>query len=115
MSNNARALVAVLGAVLLAAGTILTVMTGGGIGLMIIGALIIVSIGLESRYGRPGAPTDVPPHAWELTKEKFVDDETGQLLEVWIDPLTGERRYEPAGSDPRLPLAALNAAERDRI
>ena len=99
MSNNVRALVTVLGALLLAGGTILTVMTGGGIGLMIIGALIIVSIGLESRYGRPGAPTDVPPHAWERTKEKFVDDETGQLLEVWIDPLTGERRYEPAGSD----------------
>jgi hypothetical protein len=40
---------------------------------------------------------------WELTKEKFVDHETGQLLEVWIDPLTGERRYEPAGRDLKLP------------
>ena len=31
-----------------------------------------------------------------------MDHETGQLLEVWIDPLTGERRYEPVGNDPRL-------------
>jgi hypothetical protein len=102
MSHNARVLVFILGALLLGGGTVLTVLTGGGIGMMIVGALIIASLGLESRYGRPGAPTDVPPHAWELTKEKFVDDETGQLLEVWIDPLTGERRYEPAGSDPLL-------------
>jgi hypothetical protein len=80
----------------------LTVLTGGGVGLMILGGVIIASVGLESRYGRPGAPTDVPPHAWELTNEKFVDDETGRVLEVWIDPLTGERRYEPAGSDPLL-------------
>ena len=65
--------------------------------------LFIASLALEGRYGRPGAPTDVPPHAWELTNERFIDDETGQLLEVWIDPLTGERRYEPAGGDPRLP------------
>ena len=102
MSRNARLFVLTLGVLALAGGTVLTVMTGGGIGLMILGAVIIASLGLESRYGRPGAPTDVPPHAWELTKEKFVDDETGQLLEVWIDPLTGERRYEPAGSDPLL-------------
>jgi hypothetical protein len=103
MSRNARFAVFVLGALALAGGTILTMQTGGGIGLMLIGALLIASLALEGRYGRPGAPTNVPPHAWELTSERFVDDETGQLLEVWIDPLTGERRYEPAGSDPRLP------------
>ena len=102
MSRNARLFVLTLGALALAGGTVLTVLTGGGVGLMILGGLTIVSVGLESRYGRPGAPTDVPPHAWELTNEKFVDDETGRVLEVWIDPLTGERRYEPAGSDPLL-------------
>ena len=102
MSRNARVFILALGALALAGGTVLTVLTGGGIGLMILGAVMIASVGLESRYGRPGAPTTVPPHAWELTAEKFIDDETGQLLEVWIDPLTGERRYEPAGSDPLL-------------
>ena len=103
MSARARLLVFVLGALAVSAGTVLTMMTGGGIGLIVLGALLIASLALEARYGRPGAPTDVPLHAWERTSERFVDDETGQLLEVWIDPLTGERRYEPAGSDPRWP------------
>jgi hypothetical protein len=102
VTRNARIAVLALGALALGGGTVLTVLTGGGVGLMILGGVIIASVGLESRYGRPGAPTDVPPHAWELTNEKFVDDETGRVLEVWIDPLTGERRYEPAGSDPLL-------------
>ena len=102
MSRNVRLFGFTVGALSLAGGTILTVMTGGGIGLMIFGGLVIASLALEGRYGRPGAPTDVPPHAWQRTSERFVDDETGQLLEVWIDPLTGERRYEPAGSDPLL-------------
>jgi hypothetical protein len=97
MSPNARILLLAFGALLLAGGTVMTVLTGGGgIGMMIFGALVIASIGLERRYGRPGAPTDVPLHHFEPTREKFVDHETGQLLEVWIDPLTGERRYEPA-------------------
>ena len=104
MSPAARKVAFALGALAVAGGTVLTMLTGGGgIGLLVIGALIIASLVLEGRYGRPGAPTDVPRHAWELTNERFVDDETGQLLEVWIDPLTGERRYEPAGSDPCLP------------
>lgn len=102
MSPNARLFVFVLGALAVASGTLMAMFSGGGIPLILIGALLIASLALESRYGRPGAPTAVPPHAWQLTNERFVDDETGQLLEVWIDPLTGERCYEPAGSDPRL-------------
>ena len=102
MSRNARVFIFVVGALAVAGGTLMTMLAGGGIGLIVVGALLIASLALEGRYGRPGAPTDVPPQAWELTNEKFVDDETGQLLEVWIDPLTGERRYEPAGSDPLL-------------
>jgi hypothetical protein len=104
MSANARLFVLAVGALLLFGGTLLTVVTGGGgIGLMIVGALVMLSVALERRYGRPGTPPRVEHSDWELTKEKFVDHETGQLLEVWMDPLTGERRYEPAGRDPRLP------------
>ena len=104
MRANARLFVLILGALLLFGGTLLTVLTGGGgIGLMIVGALIFASVGLERRYGRPGTPPRVEHSDWQLTNEKFVDHETGQLIEVWIDPLTGERCYEPAGRDPRLP------------
>jgi hypothetical protein len=103
MTGTARQVMLGIGGLSVAGGVLLSLATGGGgIGLIIIGALIFAGVLLESRYGRPGAPTQVPPHAWELTNEKFVDDETGRVLEVWIDPLTGERRYEPAGSDPRL-------------
>jgi len=104
MSPNARILIFTVGALLLFGGTLLTVITGGGgIGMMIFGALLMISIGLERRYGRPGTPRRVEHPDWELTNEKFIDDETGQALEVWMDPLTGERRYEPAGRDLRLP------------
>ena len=104
MSPNARLVVLVLGTLAVAGGTVMTMETGGGgIGLMAIGALLIASLALEGRYGRPGAPTEVPPHAWERTSERFIDDETGQLLEVWIDPLSGERRYEPVAGDRQLP------------
>lgn len=105
MSPTARLVAFVLGALAVAGGTLMTMLAGGGAGLwlLITGAIVIASLALEGRYGRPGAPTDVPPSAWQLTNERFVDDETGQLLEVWIDPLTGERRYEPVSADPRLP------------
>jgi hypothetical protein len=105
MSPTARKLGFALGTLAVAGGTVVTMMTGGGgIGLLLIGTLIIVSVLLEGRLRPPrcGRPM-CPGHAWELTSERFVDDETGQLLEVWIDPLTGERRYQPAGSDPCLP------------
>ena len=103
MSPNARLVAFLIGALLLAGGTILTVVThGAGLGLMIVGAVIIASLGLERRYGRPGAPTQVPDHAWEPTGERFIDDETGEPTEVWMDPLTGERRYEPIAAQKRI-------------
>ena len=103
MSPVARNTILAIGALAVAGGTVISLATGGGgIPLIVLGALLFAGVLLEGRYGRPGAPTKVPPHAWELTNEKFVDDETGRVLEVWIDPLTGERRYEPAGSDPLL-------------
>lgn len=105
MSVNARMLVLAIGALLLFGGTLLTEFTGGGIGLMIVGALVMISVALERRYGRPGTPPLLEHSDWQLTNEKFIDDETGRPLEVWMDPLTGERRYEPMGSDPRLPRA----------
>lgn len=97
MSANVRLLAFIVGALMSGFGAAISIAsgTGAGIGLLVIGALIILSLALERRYGRPNAPSDVPYGAWERTRERFIDDETGQLLEVWVDPLTGERRYEP--------------------
>lgn len=36
--------------------------------------------------GRPGA-------GWVATDERFIDDETGKPVRVWLEPATGERRY----------------------
>ncbi|MEO6153817.1 MAG: hypothetical protein ABIT09_02005 [Croceibacterium sp.] len=103
MTSNARLVVFALGALALAAGVMLMMLTGGGgIGLTLIGAAVIASVALERRYGQPGAPTNVPLPHFEPTRERFVDHETDRLLEVWVDPLTGERRYEPAPRDDKL-------------
>jgi hypothetical protein len=94
---TARGLALVIGLLMLIGGAVASVLLhGAGLGAMIVGGLIVLSLGIERRYGRPGAPTDVPLHHFEPTREKFIDHESGQLLEVWVDPLTGERRYEPA-------------------
>jgi hypothetical protein len=36
---------------------------------------------------------------WEATDERFVDPESGKLVQVWYQPTTGERRYLPASED----------------
>lgn len=35
---------------------------------------------------RPGA-------GWQRTTERFVDDQTGQPVTVYVEPMTGERAY----------------------
>ena len=34
-----------------------------------------------------------PDRSWEPTGERFVDPSTGEPVEVFYDPRTGERRY----------------------
>lgn len=103
MSGGTRALALLLGLLALAGGLALTIATeGGGVPLLILGALVLASLVAERRYGRPGKQRSIPHSDWQLTDEKFFDDETGQPVEVWIDPLTGERRYEPLGDHPRI-------------
>ncbi len=56
------------------------------------GAILLLAILIERfRYkvivpSRPGA-------GWQRTTERFVDDETGQNVTVYIEPGTGERAY----------------------
>jgi hypothetical protein len=39
-------------------------------------------------------PLDAPPGGdWTLTGERFRDPQSGELLEVWYCPPTGERAY----------------------
>ena len=39
-------------------------------------------------------PLDAPPgQDWRFTGERFLDPPTGEMLEVWYCPRTGERAY----------------------
>lgn len=60
-------------------------------------ALIVVGTLFEARYrGRKLASRG----QWQATGERELDTETGTVIEVWFDPVTGERRYVPAGHRP---------------
>ena len=34
-----------------------------------------------------------PGAGWTRTDERFIDDETGEPVTVWLDPASGERKY----------------------
>jgi len=34
-----------------------------------------------------------PGAGWTRTDERFIDDETGQPVTIWLDPASGERKY----------------------
>jgi hypothetical protein len=39
-------------------------------------------------------PLDAPPGGdWSFTGERFLDPPSGEMLEVWYRPKTGERAY----------------------
>ena len=46
-------------------------------------------------------PLDAPPgRDWTLTAERFRDPQSGEMLEVWYCPRTGERAYVRARGGP---------------
>lgn len=90
MNGGARIAGYSVGALMIAGGLVLHARANAGIGLLVIGVLVVVGIALEPRYRRgkgDGAG------AWQPTGERFLDDETGELVEVWYDPRTGQRDY----------------------
>lgn len=88
-----RAVVAAFGVCLLIAGLVLVVLPPhAGWGLLVFGALVVLSLLFEGRYR--GQKTAAPePSAWQPTGEKFIDPGTGRTVEVDYDPETGERNY----------------------
>ncbi len=56
-------------------------------------ALILVWLVLRSG-GYKRRPLDAPPgNGWTFTGERFVDPGSGELVEVWSEPRSGERAY----------------------
>ncbi|WP_295633702.1 hypothetical protein [Novosphingobium sp.] len=85
-----------MGGTLFVAGLVLHLVTGHGYGLIIGSLIVIGSVLLERRYRNRPATDGLPADRWTATGERFIDSESGEAMQVWVDSLTGERRYLPA-------------------
>lgn len=56
------------------------------------GALLLLGTVWEKVIYKP-LEQNRPGAGWVATDERFVDDATGKLVRVWLEPATGERRY----------------------
>ncbi|MEO0033244.1 MAG: hypothetical protein RIS94_3002 [Pseudomonadota bacterium] len=97
MTRNGRIAALVLAALMATGGIALHRAAGQGFVLLLFAGLIVVGTVFDAGYrGRNRATHG----EWRKTGERELDHETGTIMEVWYDPVSGERRYEPAGSDP---------------
>jgi len=55
-------------------------------------AALVLGIVYE-RFRYKPLETVRPGTGWERTTERFIDDETGKPVTVYIQPETGERKY----------------------
>jgi hypothetical protein len=78
-------IVAAIGAALILAGVSLP-----GIEALVLGSLAVIGILFERRYRHDNQQ---PDSRWQATGERFVDPTSGQDVEVYYDPKSGERRY----------------------
>lgn len=61
-------------------------------------ALLVLIWFVFRRGGYKRRPLDAPPGPdWQPTQERFVDPGSGELLEVWFQPRSGQRAYVRAG------------------
>jgi hypothetical protein len=90
-----RTFLLVLGSALLAA-SFATAATGGSVGavlrLGIPGLVLTGAILFERGRYKPNSP-DRPGADWIATDERFLDPESGEIVTVFYQPQTGERRY----------------------
>jgi len=56
------------------------------------GVAIVAGIVFE-RFRYKPLEIAAPTGQWVRTAERFIDDETGQPVTVFVDPKTGERKY----------------------
>ncbi len=106
-----RVFLAVIGLLCFVSGLVLIAMGGPaaavGIWPLLGGAIILIAIVLErtryrseaaERASEPSGPGGGEPGPlsarFERTTERFIDPTSGRLMRVFIDPRTGERRYQ---------------------
>jgi hypothetical protein len=82
-----------IGAVALACGAAaLLVGVAPGFVFLFWGAVIVLSVVYERVRYKP-IEEAAPGPGWTRTAERFIDDETGETVSVWLDPASGERKY----------------------
>jgi hypothetical protein len=89
-----RSLVIAVG-VLCIAGGALALATGmwpGAIGPTIFGALLLLGTVWERLYYKP-LERSRPGPGWVATEERFIDEDSGRAVRVWVEPKSGERAY----------------------
>jgi hypothetical protein len=59
----------------------------------IVWSLIVVAAIAFERFRYKPLAQQLPGPGWEKTAERFVDDETGKTVTVYINRQTGERQY----------------------
>jgi hypothetical protein len=88
-----RKVVLALALILLAAGVVAAAAGAVGAWVCIIwGGLIAAGIAYE-RFRYKPLQRGTPGPGWVKTSERFVDDETGKTVSVYIESRTGERQY----------------------
>jgi hypothetical protein len=86
-----------IGAVLIAAAVLASfVHTEVAIPLAFAGAVLVLAILFEHHVYKAAAPEQPGPN-WRPTNERFIDPSTGETVEVFTNPKTGERRYVSRG------------------
>ena len=63
-------------------------------------ALLVLGTVYERFHYRGGEDPSPRGGNWQATSERFRDEASGQLVTVWFNPATGERRYVEAGESP---------------
>jgi hypothetical protein len=67
-------------------------------------ALLVLIWALFRNGGYKRRPLDAPPGpGWQPTEERFVDPNSGETLDVWFHPPSGERAYVRSRSAARPP------------
>ncbi|HEX4861630.1 MAG TPA: hypothetical protein VFV07_10370 [Rhizomicrobium sp.] len=89
-----RSIVIALGVVCIGGGAVAfaTGVWPGAIGPMIFGTLLILGTLFERLYYKP-VEHGSPGPGWVATEERFVDEDNGKMVRVWLEPKSGERKY----------------------
>jgi hypothetical protein len=84
----------IVGATLLACAGLALIFHGMHVpGWQMLAGGLIVFVGVVFERWRYRHLEERPDHSWEPTGERFIDPSTGEPVQVFYDPRTGERRY----------------------